>query len=111
MLDNVTKSKLEKFIDKINVEDGRIYSVEIAFDEHFIYLQIELFDEGIQHVLQISDFTNNFINGRYNMDIVYAEITDAILKIIEREYSIRLARLLDNEWKYNKGKYTFARYE
>lgn len=97
MLDNVTKSKLENFINKINVEDSRAYSVKIAFDEHFIYLQFEVFSEGIQHVLQISDFINRSINGKYDMDIVYAEITDTILKIIEREYSIRLARLLDNE--------------
>lgn len=97
MLDKVTKSKLENFIDKINIEDSRVYSMEIAFDEHFIYLQFEVFDEGIQHVLQISDFINRSINGGYSMNIAYAEITDAILKIIEREYKIRLARLLDNE--------------
>lgn len=30
------------------------------------------------------------------MDIVYAEITNAILKIIEREYAARLRRLLDD---------------
>lgn len=48
MLDRETKSKLEKFIDKINEEDVS----------------------------------------------VYAEISEAILKIIEREYSIKLARVL-----------------
>ena len=93
MLDKETKLKLENFIDKITVEDSRVYDMEIAFDEHFIYLQFEVLDNGVQHVLQISDF----IHGCYSMGSVYTEITDAILKIIEREYSIRLARLLDNE--------------
>ena len=90
MLDKVTKSKLENFIDKINEKDSRVYNMKIAFDENFIYLQFEVLDEGVQHVLQISDF----IKGRYSMCNVYTEISEAILKIIEREYSIKLVRLL-----------------
>lgn len=90
MLDRETKLKLEKFIDKINEEDMRVLDAKIAFDEHFIYLQFEMLGKGVQHVLQISDF----INGRYTMGNVYAEISEAILKIIEREYSIKLERLL-----------------
>lgn len=89
MLDRETKSKLEKLIDKINEEDVRALDVKIAFDEHFIYLQFEVFSEGTQHVLQISDF----INGNYSAGSVYTEISDAILKIINREYSIKLARV------------------
>lgn len=64
--------------------------MKIAFDEHFIYLQFEVLDEGDQEVLIISDF----INGMYNKRYVYAEITEAILKIIQREYTMRLARVL-----------------
>lgn len=92
MVDKETKIKLKEFITKINEKDRRIYSVKIAFDEHFIYLQFEVLDEGVQHVLQISDF----INGMYNMERVYTEITDAILKIIEREYSTRLRRMIND---------------
>lgn len=93
MLDKETKSKLQEFINKINEKDSRVfYNVKIAFDEHFIYLQFEVLGEGVQQVLQIGDF----INGMYNMDCVYIEITDAILKIIEREYTTRLRRLLDD---------------
>lgn len=92
MLDRETKIKLEKFIDKINEEDVRVLDVKIAFDEHFIYLQFEVFSKCIQHVLQISDF----INGRYSMCNVYTKISGAILKIIEREYSIKLAKMLDD---------------
>ena len=90
MLDKETKSKLLEFISKINEKDCRIYSVKIAFDAHFIYLQFEVLAEGVQQVLQISDF----IYGKYSMYNVYTEISDAILKIIEREYSVRLARVL-----------------
>lgn len=90
MLDKETKIKLEEFIKKINEKDSRVYSVEIAFDEHFMYLQFEVLGEGVQHVLQISDF----IDGRYNMGSVYTKLSDTILKIIEREYSIKLSRLL-----------------
>ena len=90
MLDKETKSKLEKFIDKINEVDSRVDSMKIAFDEHFIYLQFEVLDEGDQEVLLASDF----INSRYNKRFVYTEITEAILKIIEREYAMRLARAL-----------------
>lgn len=90
MLDKETKLKLEEFITKINEKDSRVFRVKIAFDEHFIYLQFEVFGEGVQHVLRISDF----INGMYSMLNVYEEITDAILKIIKREYSIRLAEVL-----------------
>lgn len=90
MLDKETKLKLEEFISKINEKDSRVYSVEIAFDEDFIYLQFEVLDKGIQEVLQISDF----IDSRYSMYIVYIKISDVILKIIEREYALRLSRLL-----------------
>ena len=90
MLDKETKLKLEEFISKINEKDSRVYSVEIAFDEHFIYLQFEVLDKGVQEVLQISDF----IDSRYTMDSVYIKISDVILKIIEREYALRLSRLL-----------------
>lgn len=90
MLDKETKIKLQEFINKINEKDSRVYRVKIAFDEHFIYLQFEVFGEGVQHVLQIKDF----INGMYSMYNVYTEITDAILKIIKREYSTRLAEVL-----------------
>lgn len=90
MLDKETKIKLQEFINKINEKDSRVYRVKIAFDEHFIYLQFEVFGEGVQHVLQINDF----IHGMYNMECVYTEISDAILKIIEREYATRLRRLL-----------------
>lgn len=90
MLDKETKLKLEEFISKINEKDSRVYSVEIAFDEHFIYLQFEVLDKGVQEVLQISDF----IDSRYSMDSVYIKISDVILKIIEREYALRLSRLL-----------------
>lgn len=90
MLDKETKIKLQEFINKINEKDSRVYRVKIAFDEHFIYLQFEVFGEGVQQVLQIKDF----INGMYSMYNVYTEITDAILKIIKREYSTRLAEVL-----------------
>lgn len=93
MLDKETKLRLEKFIDKINVVDSRVYSMKIAFDDHFIYLQFEVIGEGVQQVLRINDF----ICGKYSMMNVYAEISDAILEIIEREYSIRLERLLRDE--------------
>ena len=90
MLDKETKSKLENFIDKINEVDSRVDSMKIAFDEHFIYLQFEVLDEGVREVLRISDF----IGGRYDKRYVYSEITEVILKIIEREYTKRLARVL-----------------
>lgn len=90
MLDKETKLKLEEFILKLNQKDSRVYSVEIAFDEHFIYLQFEVLGKGVQHVLQISDF----IRGQYIAGSVYTAISDGILKIIEHEYAIRLTRLL-----------------
>lgn len=90
MLDRETKLKLENFINKINEEDVRALYVKIAFDENFIYLQFEVKGEGVQTVLSINDFIHN----RYDMDSIYIEITETILKIIAREYSIRLARLL-----------------
>lgn len=90
MLDKETKSKLEKFIAKINETDSRIYSVEIAFGENFIYLQFEVRGDGVQHVLRAKDF----INGMYDMGSVYTAISDEILKIIAREYSIKLSRAL-----------------
>ena len=92
MLDKETKLKLEEFISKINEKDRRFYSAEIAFDEHFIYLQFVMLAEGVQEVLRINDF----INGMYNTECVYTEISNAILKIIEREYTTRLRRLLDD---------------
>lgn len=90
MLDRETKSKLEKLIDKINEKDDRVYDMKIAFDDPFIYLQFEVLDEGVQTVLSINDFISN----RYDMNCVYTEISDAILKIISREYSMKLARSL-----------------
>lgn len=90
MLDKETKSKLVEFINKINEKDCRVYRFKIAFDEHFIYLQFGVLGDDVQHVLQIKDF----INGMYSMYNVYTEITDAILKIIKREYSTRLAEVL-----------------
>ena len=90
MLDKETKLKLEEFTNKLNENDRRLYSVEIAFDENFIYLQLEVLGNGVQKVLQISDF----INGMYSMCNVYTQISDVILKIIEHEYAKRLGRLL-----------------
>lgn len=97
MLDEVTKFRLERFIDYLDKKDARVKGLRIKFDDNFIYLSgyIKVLENEyvLNEVFKISDY----LIDKYDKEIVLSYLIDDILKkistnidvIIEEKYYAR----------------------
>lgn len=89
MLDEVTKFRLERFINYLNEKDGRVKELSIKFDDNFIYMSgfIKVLESEyvLNEVFRICDYV---VNDEYNNETIFSYLIDDILKKISTNIDI-----------------------
>lgn len=89
MLDEVTKFRLERFINYLNEKDGRVKELRIKFDDNFIYISgfIKVLESEyvLNEVFRICDYV---VNDEYNNETIFSYLIDDILKKISTNIDI-----------------------
>ena len=86
MLDEVTKFRLERFIDWLDKKDARVKGLRIKFDDNFIYVSGFIKVLGSEYVfnvvLKILEYVSSAYNSAYNEKKILLSLIDNILEKI-----------------------------
>ena len=86
MLDEVTKFRLEQFINYLDEKDSRVKGLRIKFDDNFIYVSGFIKVLGSEYVLnvvlKILEYVSSAHNSAYNNEKILSYLIDNILEKI-----------------------------